>query len=81
MDFNYVQNTYNIASLAAPVKPAVAARMLGDKYVIIDSSFDGLQDTLEDCLGRHYYRRCVISGGIDFIFGYAQSIFEVYIYI
>nr|ACC68156.1 putative pectinesterase family protein [Arabidopsis halleri subsp. halleri] len=73
------KNTYNIASissLATPTKPAVAARMLGDKYAIIDSSFDGFQDTLCDGLGRHYYKRCVISGGIDFIFGYAQSIFE-----
>ncbi|KFK37475.1 hypothetical protein AALP_AA4G261800 [Arabis alpina] len=25
---------------------------------------------------RHYYKRCVISGAIDFIFGYAQTIFE-----
>ncbi|CAN8284458.1 unnamed protein product [Cochlearia groenlandica] len=70
------KNTYNIGFLSNPIKPAVAARMLGDKYVIIDSSFDGFQDTLYDCVGRHYYRRCVISGGIDFIFGYAQSLFE-----
>lgn len=62
---------------ATPLKPALAARMLGDKYAVIDSSFDGYQDTLFDCLGRHYYKRCVISGGIDFIFGYAQSHFEV----
>ncbi|ESQ39376.1 hypothetical protein EUTSA_v10001795mg [Eutrema salsugineum] len=73
------KNTYNIGlmtTLETPVKPAVAARMLGDKYVVIDSSFDGVQDTLYDCVGRHYYKRCVISGGIDFIFGYAQSLFE-----
>ncbi|CAH2070632.1 unnamed protein product [Thlaspi arvense] len=73
------KNTYNInlkTSLRRPIKPAVAARMLGDKYVVIDSSFDGFQDTLFDGLGRHYYKNCVITGGIDFIFGYAQSIFE-----
>lgn len=51
--------------------------MLGDRYLVTDSSFDGLQDTLFDAKGRHYYKRCIISGGIDFIFGYAQSLFEV----
>ncbi|CAH2060603.1 unnamed protein product [Thlaspi arvense] len=73
------KNTYNVplvTPLANPIIPAVAARMLGDKYLIIDSSFDGFQDTLFDALGRHYYKRCVISGGVDFIFGYAQSLFE-----
>ncbi|CAD5318897.1 unnamed protein product [Arabidopsis thaliana] len=70
------KNKYNIASSSSPTKPAVAAMMLGDKYAIIDSSFDGFQDTLYDDYGRHYYKRCVISGGIDFIFGGAQSIFE-----
>ncbi|XP_010518423.1 PREDICTED: putative pectinesterase 10 [Camelina sativa] len=70
------RNTYNIESIDTPIKPAVAARLLGDKYVVLDSSFDGFQDTLYDCLGRHYYKRCVITGGIDFIFGYARSLYE-----
>nr|AAB63828.1 putative pectinesterase [Arabidopsis thaliana] len=51
-------------------------RMLGDRYVVTDSSFVGLQDTLFDGKGRHYYKRCIISGGIDFIFGYGQSLFK-----
>ncbi|CAN8270978.1 unnamed protein product [Cochlearia groenlandica] len=70
------KNTYNVPNDKPEIVPAVAARMLGDKYVIIDSSFDGLQDTLFDGKGRHYYKRCIISGGIDFIFGYGQSLFQ-----
>ncbi|VVB03599.1 unnamed protein product [Arabis nemorensis] len=70
------KNTYNIPNDKPEIVPAVAARMLGDRYLVTDSSFDGLQDTLFDAKGRHYYKRCIISGGIDFIFGYAQSLFE-----
>ncbi|XP_019056772.1 PREDICTED: putative pectinesterase 10 [Tarenaya hassleriana] len=36
----------------------------------------GLQDTLWDASGRHYFRNCYISGCIDFIWGYGQSIYE-----
>ncbi|CAA7044273.1 unnamed protein product [Microthlaspi erraticum] len=70
------KNTYNIQNNEMEMVPAVAARMLGDRYLVTDSGFDGLQDTLFDAKGRHYYKRCVISGGIDFIFGYGQSFFE-----
>ncbi|VYS55805.1 unnamed protein product [Arabidopsis thaliana] len=71
------KNTYNIVpNNKREIVPAVAARMLGDRYVVTDSSFDGLQDTLFDGKGRHYYKRCIISGGIDFIFGYGQSLFK-----
>lgn len=48
---------YNIATKTPleapwPIKPEVAARMLGDKYIVMDSSFDGFQDTLYCMLFR-----------------------------
>lgn len=59
----------------------VAARISGDKSAFYQCAFVGLQDTLWDDGGRHYFRNCAIAGGIDFIFGAGQSHYEVYIYI
>ncbi|KAI5008720.1 probable pectinesterase 66 [Hordeum vulgare subsp. vulgare] len=55
---------------------AVAALVRGDRNAFYDCAFHGFQDTLCDDLGRHYFSRCYIEGGIDFIFGYAQSIYD-----
>ena len=56
---------------------AVAARILGDKSAFYRCGFFGLQDTLWDVQGRHYYKSCTIEGAVDFIFGDAQSLYEV----
>jgi pectinesterase len=55
---------------------AVAALVGGDRSAFYGCAFYGFQDTLCDFLGRHYFRDCYIKGGIDFIFGYGQSIYE-----
>jgi len=57
--------------------PALAARIYGDKSFIYNCSFMGYQDTLFDASGRHYIKNCYIEGEIDFIFGNAQSYYEV----
>ena len=57
--------------------PALAFAVRGDKTAIYDCVFKGLQDTLFDDTGRHYYHNCYIQGQIDFIFGSGQSIYEV----
>ena len=57
-------------------KPAVAFLMDGDKGAFYDCAFHGFQDTLCDLMGRHYFRRCLVEGGVDFIFGYGQSIYD-----
>jgi pectinesterase len=57
---------------------AKAAWIYADKCVFFDCAFLGVQDTLCDDYGRHYYKNCYIQGGIDFIYGDGQSIFEVY---
>ncbi|KAH7521106.1 hypothetical protein JRO89_XSUnG0111600 [Xanthoceras sorbifolium] len=55
---------------------ALAARIYGDKSAFFDCGFVGVQDTLWDVQGRHYFNNCYIEGAIDFIFGRGQSIFE-----
>ncbi|KAG5051213.1 hypothetical protein JHK87_003411 [Glycine soja] len=56
--------------------PAVAAMVSGDKAYFFRVGFFGVQDTLWDVAGRHYYMLCTMQGAVDFIFGAAQSLFE-----
>ncbi|XP_031274134.1 probable pectinesterase 66 [Pistacia vera] len=73
------KNTYNVPSLSienTPIKQAVAARIYGDKSAFYRCVFVGLQDTLWDSTGRHYFYQCHIGGAIDFIFGNGQSMYE-----
>ncbi|XP_047339188.1 probable pectinesterase 29 [Impatiens glandulifera] len=55
---------------------AVAAVITGDKSSFYHCSFLGLQDTLSDAHGRHYFKSCNIVGVLDFIYGAGQSIYE-----
>ncbi|KAI0492862.1 hypothetical protein KFK09_027138 [Dendrobium nobile] len=57
-------------------KIAVAMLVSGDKTSFYECSFIGIQDTLSDLAGRHYFKDCQIVGAVDFIFGYGQSIYE-----
>ncbi|KAL5863058.1 hypothetical protein ACOSQ3_000572 [Xanthoceras sorbifolium] len=66
----------NIAVNISEQTQAVAARTYGDKSVFYQCSFIGLQDSLYDARGRHYFSNCYIEGGMDFIFGSGQSIYE-----
>ncbi|ESR34140.1 putative pectinesterase 29 [Citrus sinensis] len=59
-----------------PRMPAVAAMVAGDKTAFYRCGFSGVQDTLWDDQGRHYFDRCTIEGAVDFIFGGGQSIYE-----
>ncbi|XP_062150200.1 probable pectinesterase 29 [Alnus glutinosa] len=70
------RNTYNNPINNNPRAPAVAAMISGDKSAFYRCGFYGLQDTLWDVQGRHYYNKCTMQGAIDFIFGAGQSIFE-----
>ncbi|XP_057786403.1 probable pectinesterase 29 [Salvia miltiorrhiza] len=71
-------NSYNypLSNGGNPAKPAVAAKISGDKSALYDCSFLGYQDTLYDYDGRHYFKNCNITGAVDFIFGNGQSIYE-----
>ncbi|KAL8048426.1 hypothetical protein ABFX02_07G064800 [Erythranthe guttata] len=71
-------NSYNYppSTNKNPVKPAVAAKISGDKSAFYECGFLGYQDTLLDDAGRHYFNYCYIEGATDFIFGGGQSIYE-----
>ncbi|KAL5140524.1 putative pectinesterase 29 [Glycine soja] len=73
-------NTLNkpiiLEDTSTTITQAKAARIHADKCVFFDCAFLGVQDTLYDDDGRHYYRNCYIQGGSDFIYGNGQSIFE-----
>lgn len=76
---NVMQNSYNNpVNNKNPRVAAVAAMIYGDKSSFYRCGFFGLQDTLWDGQGRHYYHLCTIQGAVDFIFGSAQSIFQVF---
>ncbi|KAK2453547.1 pectinesterase [Trifolium repens] len=70
------RNTYNDPKNGNPMVPAVAAMISGDKSYFYSVAFLGLQDTLWDDEGRHYYKNCLIQGAADFIFGAGQSLYE-----
>ncbi|XP_072959064.1 probable pectinesterase 29 [Typha angustifolia] len=67
------KNTYNGGTKTAQ---ALAALVSGDKSSFYNCSFTGIQDTLSDAFGRHYYLGCHIEGAFDFIFGNGQTIFQ-----
>ncbi|KZV45385.1 putative pectinesterase 29-like [Dorcoceras hygrometricum] len=71
-------NSYNYAPNGTnnPMRAAVAATIEGDKSVFYRCGFVGLQDTLWDVQGRHYFKLCTIVGAVDFIFGSGQSLYE-----
>ncbi|KAL3628098.1 hypothetical protein CASFOL_028200 [Castilleja foliolosa] len=71
-------NSYNypLKSKRNAMKAAVAALIAGDKSAFYQVGFIGLQDTLWDVQGKHYFEQCTIQGAVDFIFGSGQSLYE-----
>ncbi|KAF7014207.1 hypothetical protein CFC21_028224 [Triticum aestivum] len=68
-------NTHNGVNKSNATQ-ALAALVDGDRIAFHRCAFNGFQDTLCDNTGRHYFHECFIKGGVDFIFGYARSIYD-----
>jgi pectinesterase len=47
-----------------------------DRAVFRDCAITGYQDTLFPNAGRAYFNRCIISGTVDFIFGWGRAVFD-----
>ncbi|KAJ4850938.1 hypothetical protein Tsubulata_030363 [Turnera subulata] len=72
------KNNFNleVSTARSTWQQAVAARIRGDKTIIHQCAFYGVQDTFWDEIGRHYIVDSYIEGSLDFIFGKSQSIYE-----
>lgn len=59
--------------------PQAVALMLdlgSDRATIVDTKITGYQDTLFPNSGRAYFKKCEVSGHVDFIFGAGQVVFD-----
>jgi pectinesterase len=65
-----------IENTCGPHPQALAAKLVCQRAIAVNCRFLGGQDTLMANSGRQYYLNCFIEGGTDFIYGYAQAVFD-----
>lgn len=78
--YDYLANDSKLATDPTRTNdPQAVALMLtrgSDRARFKNVTLTGHQDTLFVDAGRSYFRDCLISGGVDFIFGAGQTVFE-----
>ncbi|KAL1539113.1 pectinesterase [Salvia divinorum] len=74
---DFVAKDIGVENTAGPQGlQALAVRISGDKSVLYNVRMDGYQDTLCADVYRQYFRSCIISGTIDFLFGNGLTLYQ-----
>ncbi|XP_057806051.1 pectinesterase-like [Salvia miltiorrhiza] len=74
---DFVMKDIGVENTAGPEgMQALAVRISGDRAVLYNVKMDGYQDTLCADIYRQYYKNCIISGSIDFVFGNGLTLFQ-----
>ena len=73
---NFAKAADDPTKLADPQAVALKTDTGSDKALFKNVKFIGYQDTLFANSGKHYFKRCYITGHVDFIFGAGQAVFD-----